>query len=113
MNMTPETTQEKQAHTPGPWHKGTTRGIFAGELILASAHTMAWMKNPEGESEANAQLIASAPELLSALLLVAQGINTGAIRNIQIMDRSNPDAEEWPVRSLAEIVNAALQKSRL
>lgn len=63
-------------HTPGPWTNGTTRGIFAGEYMLASAHSMPWMANPDGESAANARLIAAAPDLLDALRQIAD-LNLG------------------------------------
>ena len=56
-------------HTAGPWTTGgTARGIYCrDQYMIASAHSMAWMTDPEKESVANAHLIAAAPDLLAAL----------------------------------------------
>jgi hypothetical protein len=55
----------EQKHTPGPWH-------VRGRLIEADRHTVAALSKVTDcdllreESEANARLIAAAPELLEA-----------------------------------------------
>lgn len=65
--------ETKQGHTPGPWHarprppqninsehNGDPFTIASGEMFVAAIKT-------HPESEANARLIAAAPELLEAL----------------------------------------------
>lgn len=53
------------AHTPGPWRVGTHRGVWAGEVIRAGSNKgIAFIAHG---AEGDSALIASAPELLSAL----------------------------------------------
>lgn len=77
----------KQSHTPGPWHVEKTR---QGTAILDDAQfgrwtqiAMAYQANDvfgdgekriisHDEAKANAHLIAAAPEMLEALLMVRQ-----------------------------------------
>ena len=72
------TTQDKKRHTPGPWHVGAGNGegsIFAEngrtrlEIGGTTLHPIAQMGRgwDEEEDEANARLVAAAPELLEAL----------------------------------------------
>ena len=54
----------KQQHTPKPWNKiGNSIGVDAGEIATV------W--SGVGDQEANARLIAAAPDLLEALELIA------------------------------------------
>lgn len=57
-------------HTPGPWTAEKTAGGY--ERIQKDGEIIAWTANqqyiPVKEHEANARLIASAPELLEALI---------------------------------------------
>lgn len=56
-----------QAHTPGPWRvdpKAALRIVAAGNDTVASAGCQSSLRN---EWEANAHLIAAAPDLLAAL----------------------------------------------
>ena len=56
--------------TPGPWEVIPGDTIRRPRLIRASGFTIAecfWNEHMEGEPEANARLIAAAPELLAAL----------------------------------------------
>lgn len=54
-------------HTPGPW-RTTGLNVRAGDALICYA-TNHWAddETPENERQANADLIASAPELLAAL----------------------------------------------
>jgi len=54
-------------HTPGPW-RTTGLNVRAGDALICYA-TNHWEDDltPESERQANADLIASAPDLLSAL----------------------------------------------
>jgi len=62
-------------HTPGPWKvkqsQGATLRLFGGPQIQAGRRTVAWPEFPSVDendiSEANARLIAAAPDLLAAL----------------------------------------------
>jgi hypothetical protein len=57
----------KPQFTPGPWHT-TGLNVRAGDALICYA-TNHWSdyETPESERQANADLIASAPDLLSAL----------------------------------------------
>ena len=57
----------KSQFTPGPW-RTTGLNVRAGDALICYA-TNHWAdeETPESERQANADLIASAPELLSAL----------------------------------------------
>ena len=62
-------------HTPGPWHAILTR---AGFYIQAEYHVIVDTADQNGwygtiDSEANARLIAAAPELLGALEYMLSG----------------------------------------
>jgi len=56
-----------KTHTTGPW-RTTGLNVRAGDALICYA-TNHWAdyKTPESERQANARLIASAPDLLSAL----------------------------------------------
>jgi hypothetical protein len=56
-----------KSHTPGPWRQ-TGPNVRAGDaLICYASNHWADDETPESERQANADLIASAPDLLSAL----------------------------------------------
>jgi hypothetical protein len=52
-------------YTPGPWHYDGDKEIREGKTHIA---TIGYAYTSEGEPEANARLIAAAPELLAALI---------------------------------------------
>jgi hypothetical protein len=59
----------KTQHTPGPWHADTN---VAGDYTQVKAHPNKFICEVDGrekeyQNEANARLIAAAPELLEAL----------------------------------------------
>jgi len=56
-------------HTPGPWRlsSGDETEIFSGAKPVARAHCGGLTSVKLPEAEANARLIAAAPELLAAL----------------------------------------------
>lgn len=62
------------AHTPGPWHlENTSKHAFSGgmpKIVAECGHHIAsitWNGHNERNGDANARLIAAAPELLGAL----------------------------------------------
>ena len=69
-------TSKQPAHTPGPW--AITRNVSTLSIVPQSAEmpdikpTLAtiskWPREAVNESEANARLMAAAPELLEALI---------------------------------------------
>lgn len=76
------------AHTPGPWshsYRERTHGMWAEEIYDATGRTVAvaaWYEVPSGPNvlstnrEANACLIAAAPDLLEALRAVVPWVVT-------------------------------------
>lgn len=104
-----------QNHTPGPWRAVLDNdsrdpiSIFQDDGTGNGDHIMAIAGDPE--SEANMRLIAAAPDLLSALKLVARGLNSRHITARPIMDTSDPKATEWPILNVSEIVLAAIAKA--
>ncbi len=64
----------KAQHTPGPWKLGahSMSAVFAGKRLVASCAGYSSTEQQEQvhlENEANARLIAAAPELLDALII--------------------------------------------
>lgn len=65
----------KTEHTPGPW-KATEHGeIFSPEPTPSHVASVNQFPN-HSESEANARLIAAAPEMLEALIACRKDIST-------------------------------------
>ena len=94
--------EAKTGHTPGPWYANMEQGTVAGgpdmRLVARTAH---WHRNDKfpTSSEANARLIAAAPDMLEALeRLVELGFPDGAY--------SDEEGEAW------ENVEKAIQKAR-
>ena len=57
-------------HTPGPW-KANYHNVFAGEALVC---TSVWKRNDPksvAQANANAAIIAAAPELLGALIRIS------------------------------------------
>lgn len=52
-------------HTPGPWGVGEKRGVWVGPVVMADSRGRG-VAFVCGESDANARLIAAAPDLLAA-----------------------------------------------
>jgi len=88
-------------HTPGPWTLNTkTRSdmrITNGEkgFVIAEVTTgIARFIGNLSEAEANAQLIAAAPQLASDLVGIAKAL-------IRVLDKYNPDSIEYEWISVA------------
>jgi hypothetical protein len=99
----------KTNHTPGPWKYDDCNSITAGECDAVGVCILEPLPDfwagavdchPEGEEyEANARLIAAAPDLLAACL------------EFQEWDKSNcqDDLHSWA--TLKDLMNAALAKA--
>ena len=70
------TTEKAASHTPGPWHVGTNgdacavnHAVCSGPIVIAKVYGKGYPtgKGWHPESEADAMLMAAAPELLEAL----------------------------------------------
>lgn len=78
-------TQAKAAHTPGPWN-AIGGNVWDSRAIVA---TGSWEHRSESEREANARLIAAAPEMLAALrLILASGPLANGMRDDGAMDQA-------------------------
>lgn len=77
--MSDEKTKKRAKHTPGPWWADVEHGhIFAGEgqdRRIADVRGWGWLQhqpNPEQTQDANARLIAAAPDMAAALLYLRE-----------------------------------------
>ena len=59
-------------HTPGPWRADSTNVSERYRYVLGGRRLICRITKGDGESEANARLIAAAPELLEALIAAEQ-----------------------------------------
>lgn len=89
-------------HTPGPWRvaeamDGTMTEVMAGEIYIAPAvwQASAVWDRQQSEREANARLIAAAPEMLSLL------------QELIDIEGPQPGTSAW-----AEKVRATIAKAR-
>jgi hypothetical protein len=96
----------KRAHTPGPWVRGNTvqhdvlllggpAKRYVCHVTIQQAGGGAIAQSMEAEREANARLIAAAPELLEAL----EGIVAEIEANKELLNGPNP-----PVQRLLNLV---------
>jgi hypothetical protein len=69
-------TNTKHTHTPGPWFasEGETNGIY--EACIHNGVTIANITDEAIGCKANASLIAAAPDLLEALILLEERSST-------------------------------------
>lgn len=110
MNSTTQT-----QHTPGPWHMGAGNGsgsIFAdeGRTRLEEGGTtlypIATINHALGdEDEANARLIAAAPDLLAALEVAHECLDS-------ILEPTQDDDGNTIPNPLLEQIDAALARAR-
>jgi hypothetical protein len=65
-----ETRTKRVAHTPGPWNAVSSAGLLRDVEAVGHIGVAGAMGRTREEQEANARLIAAAPELLEALRLL-------------------------------------------
>lgn len=91
-------------HTPAPWASDNTRKYYDAWLIrhngIAVARMMQDTTRTKEEHEANAQLIAAAPELLAFASLVAR------MKTEDEMGENSPASEDW-IATLNELIASA------
>lgn len=79
---------DSSRHTPGPWQlhrRGSMRACDGAHDTADGCRTLAEaeiLNMPRAEAEANARLIAAAPELLGALQLIRQSSGDPVIEQI-------------------------------
>lgn len=74
-------------HTPSPWFTQQSTGLLRGK----NGEHIATIHPVKKEQEANARLIAAAPELLEALQNILSNLDDGAFQ-ITVMDDGEPHA---------------------
>jgi len=91
-------------HTPGPWDANISKGCFSitvgqpkSDYEIIAMVTNYECSRPDAERDANARLIAAAPELLAACEQLTE-------LDVMVV---GPDAEEW-----FEQVRAAIKKAK-
>jgi hypothetical protein len=69
---------ERTQHTPGPWRVDTMRHSAKSEVFVIPGVCVVTGATTEADSEANARLIAAAPELLAVLREIAEHMPVSA-----------------------------------
>ena len=80
---------ENAKHTPGPWMvKGNNTAVWSGGKFITRTEYDAYSNcvNSKNEAEANAHLIATAPELLAALELALTTLSSVACNESDEID---------------------------
>lgn len=95
-------------HTPGPWRYGLAQnyqGFFVAPgnatLTLAAVH------NYPAHTEANAKLIAAAPDLLEALKKISNWLACSQIASPEDMAQSFGDMEDLADSAIAKATGGA------
>ena len=81
-----------------------TRFFLTGNKVVAD--TTITMRKSEADA-----LVAELNTLRAFAKFVKYGVTSGNIRSAQFMDMSDPNAEEWPIRSLGQYVDEVLATS--
>ena len=100
-----------EQHTPGPWEVGSTGIITAKSATTFICDTRKSAKRflpPNAEIDANARLIAAAPELLEALESIANNRLSVDVPNDEI--DKHDYAQGWD--ELVKIARAAIAKAK-
>lgn len=99
-------------YTPGPWHVGEHRNIIIYDSqgnAISNANTFHG-KHQQGQADANARLIAAAPELLEALKDILHNMDNCPMSAEQEKAfRNNPVCESWRVYLSSLIIQARNQ----
>lgn len=93
-------------HTPGPWEVGSRGGMLGREVRAGATYVVATVNstnNDEGNRQANARLIAAAPELLALAWTVAKAMEGAVSRAAWAM----AEAARAATRGAAEAASVA------
>lgn len=106
------------AHTPGPWTIDDTLVVHEGlDMEIANIGFVDCIDASHGEwdfgeiSQANARLIAAAPDLVAFAEFVLRGLERGHIKSKPALDFSNMDAAEVPMLSLHAMARDVIAKA--
>ncbi|WP_248321992.1 hypothetical protein [Caballeronia sp. Sq4a] len=99
-------------HTPGPWKAvraphGPIDVFDSGERDIVTVYG----GGTNGDKEANARLIAAAPELLEFAELVLRGIESGHIKAKPFLDMNALVGESIPMRTIGDAAREAIAKA--
>lgn len=91
----------EQQHTPGPWVYEEPAGLYRDPTAYVVRTTQGWQSSvaqvvPEGTAEANARLIAAAPDLLAF---------AGSV--VRVLDGHEGDAGDGIACRLCKLTNEA------
>ena len=98
----------RASHTPGPWKREACEDSPWGIVRIAPHRFITIQGRSWQEAEANASLIAAAPELLAAL----EAITCLSVNGKQLCFRSANDIPMGMQPKLERIVRAAIKKAR-
>lgn len=100
------------AHTAGPWFVGSkfTVGPHSHDDDQTFGMVIPVADVYGSNREADARLIASAPNLLEAMLMVVHGLKRGSIKSKQIM-QGDENSAELKIVSLHELLSDVIAKA--
>lgn len=98
-------------HTKGPWHVGGKDGtiVYAGDGYATASCAVFHGRFSNGEVEANARLIAAAPNMLEALHMAREFINLDRVRLLDCCTRSEGEIDSDDAAVVADY-DAALKQ---
>lgn len=118
-----------EKHTGGPWiskdiyiipeyHSALPIGGSTDRErhVQGYAHVIAMVSDDEKRFkreawQANARLLAAAPDMQKTLQLVLSGLENGSIKSKPILDMGDENAESLPIVSLHSVIRAVLEKA--
>jgi len=98
--MTHSQNSQPSGHTPGPWKRERLCIFCPNGSLIAEVHEDYFTHT--SEDEANARLIAAAPELLEALILLER----------EMVESGNAGSEDYGWKPAIEKTRAALSKAQ-
>lgn len=98
----------KTTHTPGPWFAGGTTGLRHA-IMDKNLNTLAKVNGGhELEMQANAHLIAAAPEMLEALIIMEMHLESQLSGGMRVLQ----PGEHGAFSAMLKVVQKAIAKAR-